>query len=306
MSDVRFDGRVALVTGSGGGLGRVYAKLLASRGAKVVVNDLGGSVDGTGSGTRMAEQVVNEIKEAGGEAVPDFNGVDTFEGGAKMVQTALDAYGKLDIVIHNAGILRDKSFKNMTEEDFDKVIAVHLKGAFNVMKHAFPVMRDNGYGRVVFATSAAGLFGNFGQVNYSSAKMGLVGFMNTLKLEGAKYNIKVNAIAPMAATRMTEGLMPFPPEAMEKIKPEFVAPMVAYFCSEDCQESGTVVSAGGGYYGRVAVMEGKGAWVGDGQIPTIEQIKENVTKIMDLSSPDYFDNAGEEGAARIFPVLMGG
>ena len=232
MSDVRFDGRVALVTGSGGGLGRAYAKLLASRGAKVVVNDLGGSVDGTGSGTRMAEQVVNEIKEAGGEAVPDFNGVDTYEGGAKMVQTALDAYGKLDIVIHNAGILRDKSFKNMTEEDFDKVLTVHLKGAFNVMKHAFPVMRDNGFGRVVFATSAAGLFGNFGQVNYSSAKMGLVGFMNSLAIEGKKYDVKVNCIAPGAASRMTENLMP--PELLEKMKPEYVAPAVAYMASEEC------------------------------------------------------------------------
>jgi NAD(P)-dependent dehydrogenase (short-subunit alcohol dehydrogenase family) len=294
MSDVRFDGRVALVTGSGGGLGRAYAKLLASRGAKVVVNDLGGSVDGTGSGTRMAEQVVNEIKEAGGEAVPDFNGVDTYEGGAKMVQTALDAYGKLDIVIHNAGILRDKSFKNMTEEDFDKVLTVHLKGAFNVMKHAFPVMRDNGFGRVVFATSAAGLFGNFGQVNYSSAKMGLVGFMNSLAIEGKKYDVKVNCIAPGAASRMTENLMP--PELLEKMKPEYVAPAVAYMASEECAFTGTVISAAGGVFSRVAIMENEGVLLDPAQGITIERFRENLDRITDMSGAEVAEGMGRSMA----------
>ena len=183
MSEVRFDGRVAIVTGAGGGLGRAHALLLASRGAKVVVNDLGGAHDGTGGGSAMADKVAEEIRTAGGEATPNYDGVDTAEGGEAIVKTALDAYGKVDILINNAGILRDRAFHNLTEEDWEKVLAVHLKGAFSVTQPAFRVMRQHQYGRIVFTTSAAGLYGNFGQTNYGSAKLALVGLMNTLKIE---------------------------------------------------------------------------------------------------------------------------
>src|SRR4030066_479904 len=199
MAEVRFDGRVAVITGAGGGLGRSHALLLASRGAKLVINDLGGTVDGSGEGgSEMANKVVAEIKAGGGEAVADPHGVDTAEGAQAIVKTALDAFGKVDILINNAGILRDKSFMKMEEEDWDKVMAVHVKGAYNVTKAAFPVMRENNYGRIIMTTSAAGLYGNFGQTNYSTAKMALVGLMNTLKLEGSRYNILCNTIAPIA------------------------------------------------------------------------------------------------------------
>lgn len=304
MSEVRFDGRVAIVTGAGGGLGRAHALLLASRGAKVVVNDLGGSRDGTGPGSSMmADRVVEEIRAAGGEAVANYDGVDTVEGGEAIVKTALDAFGKVDILINNAGILRDRAFHNLTEEDWDKVMAVHLKGAFNVTQPAFRVMRQNSYGRIVFTTSAAGLYGNFGQTNYSAAKMALVGMMNTLKIEGAKYNIKANTIAPLAASRLTEDI--FPPPMIEKLKPELVSPMVAYLCSEECQESGSVFTAAGGYFGRAAVVEGKGVFLQhNGQI-TIEQVRDNLEKIKDMSGAEEFPNANAEGMARVFSRLQG-
>ncbi len=301
MSEVRFDGRVAIVTGAGGGLGRAHALLLASRGAKVVVNDLGGARDGTGASTSMADQVVAEIKAAGGEAVADYHGVDTVEGGEAIVKTALDAWGKVDILINNAGILRDRAFHNMTEEDWDKVMAVHLKGAFNVTQPAFRVMRQNAYGRVIFTTSAAGLYGNFGQMNYSAAKMGLVGMMNTLKQEGMKYNIKVNTIAPLAASRLTADI--FPPAVLEKVKPELVSPIVAYLCSEECQENGSIFTAGGGYFGRAAIVEGKGVFLEhDGPI-TIEQIRDNLAKIKDMTGAEEFPNANAEGMSRVFSHL---
>lgn len=301
MSEVRFDGRVAIVTGAGGGLGRAHALLLASRGAKVVVNDLGGARDGTGASTSMADQVVAEIKAAGGEAVADYHGVDTVEGGEAIVKTALDAWGKVDILINNAGILRDRAFHNMTEEDWDKVMAVHLKGAFNVTQPAFRIMRQNAYGRVIFTTSAAGLYGNFGQMNYSAAKMGLVGMMNTLKQEGAKYNIKVNTIAPLAASRLTADI--FPPAILEKVKPELVSPMVAYLCSEECQESGGIFTAGGGYFGRAAVVEGKGVFLEHDGAITIEHIRENLAKIKDMTGAEEFPNANAEGMSRVFSHL---
>jgi NAD(P)-dependent dehydrogenase (short-subunit alcohol dehydrogenase family) len=218
MSEIRFDGRVAIVTGAGGGLGRAHALLLASRGAKVVVNDLGGTREGTGAGTAMADKVVDEIKAAGGEAVANYDGVDTAAGGESIVKTAVDAFGKVDILINNAGILRDRAFHNLTEEDWEKVLAVHLKGAYCVTQPAFRVMRQNSYGRIVFTTSAAGLYGNFGQTNYGAAKLALVGLMNTLKIEGQKYNIFANTIAPLAISRLTEDI--FPPAMQEKLKTE--------------------------------------------------------------------------------------
>jgi NAD(P)-dependent dehydrogenase (short-subunit alcohol dehydrogenase family) len=298
MSDVRFDGRVAIVTGAGGGLGRSHALLLASRGAKVVVNDLGGSRDGTGApSSEMANKVVEEIKQAGGEAVADAHGVDTVEGGEAIVKTALDAYGTIDIVIANAGILRDRAFHNITEEDWDKIFAVHVKGSFDVIQPAFRIMRQNSYGRIIVTTSNAGLYGNFGQANYSSAKTAVLGFASTLELEGAKYNIKANVIAPVAASRLTEDVMP--PAVLEKLKPELVSPMVAYLCSEECAVSGQIFTAGGGYFGRAAIVEGKGAILPNA---SLEDIRDNFAKISDLSGAEEFANAFDEVSKRLQPA----
>ncbi len=244
LPEIRFDGRVAIVTGAGAGLGRTYALELAKRGAKVVVNDFGGARDGAGAGSSSpADQVVEEIRAAGGEAVANYDNVATPEGGEKIVKTAVEAFGGVDILINNAGILRDKSFLKMDPENWNAVLAVHLNGAYNVTRPAFAVMREKGYGRIVMTTSAAGLYGNFGQTNYSSAKMGLVGFMNTLKLEGAKYNIKVNTIAPVAASRLTEDVMP--PDMFQQMQPDFVAGIVLYLCSENCAETRRDLQRGG-------------------------------------------------------------
>jgi NAD(P)-dependent dehydrogenase (short-subunit alcohol dehydrogenase family) len=255
MADLGFDGKVVVITGAGGGLGRQHALLLASRGALVVVNDLGGAIDGTGSDKGAAEHVVDEIRAAGGEAVADTNSVSTPEGGAAIVQTALDAYGKVDVVINNAGILRDKSFNNMSPELLDPVIDVHLKGAFNVTRPAWLVMREQGYGRVISTSSAAGVFGNFGQTNYGAAKMGLVGFTRVLAVEGAKYNIKANAIAPLALTRMTESIMG---GLGDKLDPRLVSPLVAFLAHDDCPVSGQVFSVGGGRVAHVFIAETQG------------------------------------------------
>ncbi len=262
MSEINYEGRVAVVTGAGGGLGRSHALLLASRGAKVVVNDLGGSRDGTGGGSEMADAVVEEITDAGGEAVANYDGVHTWEGGQAIVQTAVDTWGRCDIVVNNAGILRDVTFAKMEQEQMDLVLKVHLYGGFHVTKAAWPHMRENNYGRVVNTTSGSGLYGNFGQSNYSAAKLGLVGLTRTLALEGAKYNITANVIAPVAASRMTEDIMP--PQLLEVLEPENVSPLVGYLASEDCTESGRIFSVGGGYIARVAIVEGPGATFEDG------------------------------------------
>ena len=256
MTDIRFDGKVAIVTGAGGGLGKSHALLLASRGAKVVVNDLGGAMDGTGSDATPAQKVVNEIKAAGGEATADYNNV---LDGAKIIKTAVDKYGRVDIVINNAGILRDVSFIKQTDEDWEKVIKVHLYGSWSVSRAAFPIMREQKYGRIVMTTSAAGLFGNFGQTNYSAAKMGIVGLANTLKLEGAKYDIKVNTIAPIAGSRLTETILP--PKLIEALKPEYVSPLVALLCSDKCPGTGFIYAVGGGFFARVAMLQGPGKFL---------------------------------------------
>ena len=200
MSDVNFENRVAIVTGAGNGLGKAYALELGKRGAKVVVNDLGGAVDGSGSGSSPADDVVNEIIKNGGEAVANYDSVASKDGGESIIQTAVDNFGTVDAVINNAGILRDRSFANMTEEEFLLIIDVHLKGTFYVTHPAFKIMKENNYGRIVNVASPSGLFGNFGQANYGAAKMGIVGLTNVLAIEGAKYNIKVNVIAPTAYT----------------------------------------------------------------------------------------------------------
>ncbi|HEY1279276.1 MAG TPA: SDR family oxidoreductase [Acidimicrobiales bacterium] len=250
MADLGFDGRVAIITGAGGGLGRSHALDLAKRGALVVVNDLGGSVDGTGSGTTAAQAVVDEIKEAGGEAVANYDSVATPEGGEAIVQAAVDAFGKVDIVINNAGILRDKAFHNMEPDLMNPVLDVHLKGAFYVTRPAWVKMREQGYGRVVNTSSGAGIFGNFGQTNYGAAKMGLVGLTRVLAVEGAKSNIKVNAIAPVAHTRMTEDILG---PIAERLAPEWVTPIVTWLAHEDCPVTGEVFSVGGGRVAKVFI-----------------------------------------------------
>src|SRR5690349_21726613 len=281
MAEIRFDNRVAIVTGAGGGLGKSHALLLASRGAKVVVNDLGGSVDGSGGGSRAADAVVAEIKAAGGQAVASYDGVDTDEGAKKIVGAAKEAFGKLDVVINNAGILRDVSFMKMTDEDWEKVLRVHLYGSMYVTKAAWPLLRENGFGRVVFTTSAAGLYGNFGQTNYSSAKLGIVGLAKTLAQEGAKYNIRSNVIAPIAKSRMTETVMP--PDMLAKLAPEFVSPLVAYLCSEECQDNAQIYAVGGGYVSRVAIVEGAGVAYKGGPM-TVDDIAKRWAEINDLSA----------------------
>jgi NAD(P)-dependent dehydrogenase (short-subunit alcohol dehydrogenase family) len=288
MADISFDGKVAIITGAGGGLGREHALLLASRGAQLVINDLGGSVDGSGGSEGPAQTVAKEIEAAGGVAVPDTNSVATPEGGEAIVKTALDAYGRVDIVINNAGILRDKAFHNMTPDLLDPVIDVHLRGAFNVTRPAWATMREQGYGRVVNTASAAGVLGNFGQTNYGAAKMGLVGFTRVLAVEGAKYNIKANAIAPIAKTRMTEELLG--PMA-DKLAPELVTPVVAWLVSEECPVSGEIYSVAGGRVARMFIGVTPGYFKAD---LTLEDVRDHWDEIRDET--DYFvpSNAGEE------------
>ena len=275
MAQIDYDGRVAIVTGAGGGLGRSHALLLASRGAKVVVNDLGGSRDGSGGGSEMADAVVQEIIDAGGEAVANYDGVHTWEGGQAIVQTALDSFGRVDVAINNAGILRDTSFAKLEEPQLDLVVKVHLYGAFHVARAAWNHLKEQGYGRIVNTTSGSGLYGNFGQSNYSAAKMGQVGLTRTLAIEGAKYGITANVIAPVAASRMTEDIMP--PQLLEKLEPEYVSPLVAYLASESCTESGKIYSVGGGYMARVAILEGEGATF-EG-VPTPEDVADQWSEV---------------------------
>jgi len=288
---VRFDNRVAVVTGGGAGLGKVYALELAKRGAKVVVNDLGGATDGSGEGSSApADQVVEEIKAMGGEAVASYDSVATPDGGEAIIKKAIDTFGRVDILINNAGILRDRTLAKMEPDQWRAIRSVHLDGAYNVTRPAFQNMRENGYGRIIMTTSAAGLYGNFGQTNYSAAKMGDVGLMNTLKLEGDKYNIKVNSVAPVATTRLTEDLLP--PDLKEKLLPEFIAPLVLFLCSEDCSETGMIFNAGMGNYNRAAVVTGPGAVVGDGKTaPTPEQIHQRWDAVADMTGAAESYNA---------------
>jgi NAD(P)-dependent dehydrogenase (short-subunit alcohol dehydrogenase family) len=299
MTDIGFDGKVAIVTGAGGGLGRQHALLLASRGARVVVNDLGGSVSGEGSDLGPAEKVAQEIRDAGGEAVADGNSVSTPEGGAAIVQTAVDAYGQIDIVINNAGILRDKTFHNLTPELLEPVLDVHLKGAFYVTQPAWVRMREQGYGRVINTTSQSGMLGNFGQANYGAAKMGLVGLTRVLAIEGAKYNIKVNAIAPIARTRMTEELMG---AAAEKLDPDLVSPVVAWLASEDCSVTGEVFTVAAGRVGRFFVGMTAGYF---NPSLTIEDVRDNLETIRNEDGYMVPASSSEE-TAFLFKMLSEG
>ena len=273
-----FDGRVAIVTGAGGGLGRCHALELAKRGGKVVVNDLGGAMDGTGGSSAAAEGVVAEIKAAGGEAIANGGSVSDRAGAQSMVDDAMAAWGRVDIVINNAGILRDKSFAKMELDDFQTVLDVHLMGSVNVTRAAWPIMREQNYGRVVVTTSPTGLYGNFGQANYGAAKLGLVGLMNTLKIEGVRNNIHTNTIAPVAATRMTENLMTG--DALKALAPELVTPAVIYLCSEEAP-NGVVLQAQGGQFSVACIVENAG--VDLGMEATAEDIGENFERIADLA-----------------------
>jgi NAD(P)-dependent dehydrogenase (short-subunit alcohol dehydrogenase family) len=284
---ISFEGRVAVITGAGHGLGRCHALELAARGARVVVNDLGGAVDGSGGSHSAADVVVEEIKAAGGEAVANHESVAAAAAAARIVEQAIEAYGKVDILINNAGILRDKTFAKVALEDFESVVDVHFLGSVYVTKAAFPLMKEQGYGRIVMTTSASGLYGSFGQTNYGAAKMALIGFMNCLKLEGLKDNVLVNTIAPVAATRMTEGILP--PGLDEKLRPGFVTAAVAYMCSEQCASTGDIIEAGAGYYAKVQVFEGQGVRLGDEVTP--EMVAGAYADITDMSAARGFSDA---------------
>lgn len=290
---IRFENRVAIVTGAGNGLGRSHALLLASRGASVVVNDPGGARDGKGGDHAAADKVVAEIKAAGGKAVANYDSVAERDNAANIVKTAVDAFGTVDIVVNNAGILRDKSFHNMTLDDFEFVLKVHLLGSAYVSHAAFPIMRAKSYGRIVMTSSNSGIYGNFGQTNYAAAKLGVVGLMNALRLEGQKYNVFVNSIAPVAGTRMTEDLMP--PEIVKKLDPDLVSPMVAYMCSEQCQHTGAIFTAGAGYFSTIEYREGAGVRLPGS--PTVDDVAANIDRIVDMSSMTRFRTSSEEVAA---------
>ena len=302
MSDIRFDGKVAVVTGAGGGLGRCHALELARRGAKVVVNDLGGSVDGSGGNSEAAEKVVEEIKALGGEAIANGSSVSDDAGVAKLFEETNAAFGAAHIVINNAGVLRDKTFHKVTIEDFEFVVDVHLMGAVKVTRAFWNQMREQQYGRIVMTTSSSGLYGNFGQTNYGAAKLGQIGLMNTLKLEGEKANIKVNAVAPVAGTRMTEGIIP--ENIFEMLKPEAVTPGVVYLCSEDAP-NGVILTAGAGVFAVSKIVETHGAYVGKGDDLTVEAVRDAWDKISDDKDAKAYWQGGEQ-TMNFFAVIQEG
>jgi NAD(P)-dependent dehydrogenase (short-subunit alcohol dehydrogenase family) len=301
MADIRFDGKVAIVTGAGGGLGRQHALELARRGAKVVVNDLGGSMDGSGGSSAAADAVVAEIKAFGGEAIANGSSVTDDAGVALMVKHAMDAWGRIDILIANAGILRDKSFAKMEMSDFELVVNVHLMGTVKPTKAVWEIMREQNYGRIVVTTSSSGMYGNFGQANYGAAKLGIIGFMNTIKLEGQKNNIHINAISPVAATRMTENLMP--PAVLEKLKPEYVTPGVVYLASEEAP-TGAILTAGAGAFALARLYETEGVYLGEVGL-SVEEVRDNWAKISDPTGQQAYVNGGEQ-SGKFFRKMQGG
>ena len=301
MADLGCDGKVAIVTGAGGGLGRQHALELARRGAKVVVNDLGGSMDGSGGGSEASHAVVEEIKALGGEAIANGSSVTDDAGVALMVKHAMDAWGRIDVLIANAGVLRDKTFAKMEIADFEFVLGVHLMGTVKPAKAVWEIMRTQNYGRIVCTTSSSGLYGNFGQSNYGAAKLGIIGFMNTLKLEGQKNNIHVNAIAPVAATRMTENLMP--PEILERLKPEYVTPGVVFLCSEEAP-TGCILTAGAGAFALARIVETEGVYLGEGGL-SVEEVRDNWAKIIAPEGQQAYQAGGEQ-SGKFFRKMQGG
>ena len=288
--DIRFDGKVAIVTGAGGGLGKQHALELARRGAKVVVNDLGGAMDGSGGSSAAAEAVVAEIKAAGGEAIANGSSVTDDAGVALMVKQAMDQWGRIDVLIANAGVLRDKSFSKMEIADFEFVLNVHLMGTVKPVKAVWEIMRAQNYGRIVVTTSSSGLYGNFGQANYGAAKLGIVGFMNTLRLEGAKTDIRINAISPVAATRMTEGLMS--QDVLDALKPESVTPGVVYLASDEAP-NGAVLAAGAGVFALSRIYETEGVNL-NGEL-TAEGVRDHWAQISDEAGQRAYASGGEQG-----------
>lgn len=297
MTEIRFDDRVVIVTGAGNGLGKSHALEFARRGACVVVNDLGGSTQGEGQSRRAADDVVDEIIAAGGEAVANY---DSVTDGEKLVQTALDNFGRIDIVINNAGILRDKSFSKMSEEDWDLVYQVHVKGAFSVTHAAWPHLKARHFGRVIFTSSASGIYGNFGQANYSMAKLGLHGLCQTLAIEGSKDNIRCNSIAPIAGSRMTQAILPA--ELYEQLKPEYVTPLVIKLCDEASQDSGNLYEVGAGWVGRLRWERSKGLGWSPDEGCNAEQLAAHWSTINDFTDADHPAN-GQEAMATILNNL---
>ena len=297
---ISFKDKVVIVTGAGGGLGRSHSLEFAKRGAKVIVNDLGGSVDGSGGSSDAANNVVKEITEAGGVAIPNGSSVTDDDGVKNMVDQAMDEFGRIDILINNAGILRDRSFTKMTIEDFTLVTDIHLMGSVKPTKMVWEIMKEQNYGRILVTTSSTGLYGNFGQSNYGAAKLGVVGFVNTLKLEGQKYNINCNVLCPVAYTRMTENLMP--PEAEQLLTPSSVTPAVIYLSSEN-GPTGTILCAGAGVYSVAKIMESDGENLG--LEASAEDLEKNWDKISDFSEAKPFFNGGEQTGKVLEKAMKG-
>ncbi|HZJ05519.1 MAG TPA: SDR family oxidoreductase [Nocardioidaceae bacterium] len=296
--DMRFDGQVCIITGAGGGLGRSHALELARRGGDVLVNDLGGSVDGSGASSSAAQRVVDEITAMGGKAAANHDSVATPEGGQAIVQAALDAFGRVDVLVNNAGILRDKAFHKMDQAMVDAVIDVHLKGAFYVSAPAFRLMREQGYGRIISTSSASGLFGNFGQANYGAAKAGLAGLTRVLALEGAGHGIKVNAIAPIAATRMTRDVLG---TLWTQVSPETVSPIVAYLAHQDCSVNGNVYSVAGGRVARIVVVETPGVVLPE---ITAESFRDHVSDVDQPGAHGYLQPASLDDETTIIAKAL--
>ncbi|MET3380754.1 SDR family NAD(P)-dependent oxidoreductase [Variovorax paradoxus] len=294
-SNIDFKGRVAIVTGAGGGLGRQHALALAARGAKVVVNDLGGARDGSGGSVSAAQAVVDEIKAAGGEAIANGASVTDFEAVQAMVKQAVDAWGRVDILVNNAGILRDKSFAKMELADFKLVVDVHLMGAVNCTKAVWALMNEQKYGRIVMTTSSTGLYGNFGQSNYGAAKLALVGLMQTLSIEGAKNDIRVNCLAPTAATRMTEDL--FPKEMLEAFRPEAVVPAMLVLAAQDAPNR-TILCAGAGTFEAAHITLTQGAWLGIAA-DTPEQLAARLSEVTEREGEDVPQSGAAQGANEV-------
>lgn len=297
---LRFDNRVAVVTGAGAGLGREYALLLASRGAKVVVNDLGGSFQGEGA-SKAADVVVQEIRDAGGIAVPDYNSVVE---GHKVIQTAIDNFGRIDILINNAGILRDRSVANITDDDWDKIHDIHLKASFVTTRAAWPYFKKQKYGRIIMTSSNSGVYGNFGQANYSAAKLGAVGLSNTVAIEGAKYNIHCNTIVPTAGSRMTKDILP--PEFYEQLKPVLIAPVVIYLCHENTEDNGNIIESAAGFATKIHFVRGKGALlrtsINEGVTP--EFVRDKWSAITDMKGARRY-NSNVEVSGSFNEILEG-